>query len=205
MIPNDTPQHPLWFIALLPPADLSQEITAIKQDFSDRYRSRAALKSPPHITLYPPFTWPETTIAQVRSTLASFAQTRSAFPIQLQGYGAFAPRVIYIHVEPTLALTQVHQDLLNVLDRSLQLRNARETQRPYRPHLTIAFRDLSRSSFEQAWPAYRDRPFQAEFLATHLTLLYHTRQRWMVDRTFPFQPTVLFETSNHGDGGRLLH
>ncbi len=190
MMPTDSPQAPLWFIALLPPADLTQQITEIKQNFCDRYRSRAALKSPPHITLYPPFAWPVATIAQVRSTLQTFAQSRSAFPIQLKGYGAFPPRVIYIQVEPTLALVQIHRDLLHTLGSTLNLRNPKEAQRPYHPHLTIAFRDLSRSHFQQAWPAYRDRPFQAEFQATHLTLLYHNRQRWLCDRAFPFQPAV---------------
>lgn len=182
---SSLPSQSLWFIALLPPPDLQAQITQIKQDFCDRYQSRAALKSPPHITLYPPFQWPLTTIAEVKTLLQNFAQTRSAFPITLQGYGAFPPRVIYIDVRPSPVLNLIHQDLLTALDQTLNLRDPRESQRPYRPHLTVAFRDLQRSHFHRAWSEYRDRPFQTEFQATHLTLLSHTQHRWICHQDFP--------------------
>ncbi len=183
----------LWFIALLPPSSLQEQITAIKQDFCDRYHSCAALKSPPHITLYPPFRWPREAIAEVKTALQTFTQSRScclasnefAFPIHLQGYGAFPPRVIYIDVQPNPTLHQLHQDLLNALAQTLNLRDPREWQRPYRPHLTVAFRDLRRPQFHRAWSEYRDRPFQAEFQATHLTLLYHNQKHWICDQDFP--------------------
>jgi len=177
----------LWFVALLPPSDLQQQITQIKQDFRDRYHSQAALRSPPHITLYPPFPWPEASIAGVKTVVQTFAQSRSTFPIQLNGFGTFPPRVIYINVLPTPALIQLHRDLQHELARALNLRDPRESQRPYRPHLTVAFRDLSRPHFHQAWSHYQDHPFQAKFTATHLTLLAHNQHHWRVDQAFPFQ------------------
>ncbi|XFA74082.1 2'-5' RNA ligase family protein [Thermosynechococcaceae cyanobacterium Okahandja] len=185
--------NPLWFIALLPPSHLRAQITQIKQDFCDRYQSCAALRSPPHITLYPPFPWPREAIAEVKTVLQTLTQSRSRristadlmFPIQLQGYGAFPPRVIYIHVQPNPALNQLQQDLVTALDSTLNLRDPKASQRPYRPHLTVAFRDLRRSHFHQAWSEYRDRPFQAEFQATHLTLLYHNQHRWICEQDVP--------------------
>ncbi|WP_448560810.1 RNA 2',3'-cyclic phosphodiesterase [Trichothermofontia sp.] len=188
---SNAPSQSRWFIALLPPANLQEQITQIKQDFEDRYQSRAALKSPPHITLYPPFQWPLETIAEVKILLQRFAQTRSVFPIQLQGYGAFPPRVIYIDVQISAALNQIHQDLLTTLEQTLNLRDPRESQRPYRPHLTVAFRDLRRPQFHRAWSEYRDRPFRAEFQATHLTLLYHNQHRWIADQDFPLVTDTL--------------
>ena len=51
------PSANLYFIALLPPVEVAEEVTEIKQFFARNYNSRAALKSPPHVTLQPPFAW----------------------------------------------------------------------------------------------------------------------------------------------------
>ncbi|NEQ19818.1 MAG: hypothetical protein F6K28_10405 [Microcoleus sp. SIO2G3] len=47
----------LYFIALLPPEEIQDYANQIKQYFADHYGSRHAQKSPPHITLQPPFEW----------------------------------------------------------------------------------------------------------------------------------------------------
>ena len=46
-----------FFIALIPPKEVQEEATKIKEHFRDVYNSKAALKSPPHVTLQPPFEW----------------------------------------------------------------------------------------------------------------------------------------------------
>jgi 2'-5' RNA ligase len=51
------PQGSLFFIALLPPLEVQEIATKIKLEFAEIYNSRAALKSPPHVTLQPPFRW----------------------------------------------------------------------------------------------------------------------------------------------------
>ncbi|MFN6233029.1 MAG: 2'-5' RNA ligase family protein, partial [Microcystis sp.] len=51
------PQGSLFFIALLPPPEVQEIATKIKVEFAEIYNSRAALKSPPHVTLQPPFRW----------------------------------------------------------------------------------------------------------------------------------------------------
>ena len=45
------PQGSLFFIALLPPPEVQEIATKIKLEFAEIYNSRAALKSPPHVTL----------------------------------------------------------------------------------------------------------------------------------------------------------
>lgn len=49
----------LYFIALVLPSPLYEEVTRLKEYFRDRYNSKAALRSPPHITLHMPFKWKE--------------------------------------------------------------------------------------------------------------------------------------------------
>jgi 2'-5' RNA ligase len=46
-----------FFIALLPPQMIQDYANQIKQYFAEQYTSQGAQKSPPHITLQPPFVW----------------------------------------------------------------------------------------------------------------------------------------------------
>lgn len=48
------------------------------------------------------------------------------------------------------------------------------------PHLTIAFRDLSKEAFAQAWPELQQRDFEVSFIADKLFLLKHNGKVWEV-------------------------
>ncbi|MFS8805191.1 2'-5' RNA ligase family protein [Synechococcus sp. R55.6] len=90
----DNPKQRL-FLALLPPPALQEQVTAIKQQFAEQFASQAALRSPPHITLVPPFEWPSSDLPALTGSLEAFAKQQTPVAIQLSGFGAFAPRVIF--------------------------------------------------------------------------------------------------------------
>jgi 2'-5' RNA ligase len=177
----------LYFIALLPPEEIQTEVTQLKQYVADRYGSRAALKSPPHITVQPPFKQSSQIAPQLESRLHQFAQTRAPFDLTLSGFGAFAPRVIYLNISKPPQLLQLHADLSATLAREFEIVDPKAKQRPYAPHMTIASRDLKRGAFKDAWPQFESRSFDREFTATHLTLLRHDGKRWQIEREFLFK------------------
>jgi 2'-5' RNA ligase len=179
------------FVALLPSPVIQAQVRAIQMEVGDRYESRAALRSPPHITLQPPFEWPFEELTVVFDALAAFASGQPPLTITLSGFSAFAPRVIYIDVVSSPALLNLHLSLLGYTEQSLGIVDAIGKQRPFAPHMTIAFRDLTRQNFYIAWAAFQNRPFQAQFLATHLTLLMHDGQRWNVKQQLPLQNSHL--------------
>lgn len=180
------PSQRRFFIALLPPPDIQAYATEIKQQFCDRYHSKAALRSPPHITLQPPFEWPLTEIESLRSGLQSFAARSQPFPMTLSGFGAFAPRVIYINVLRTPELLDLQQNLMAHLEATLNIVDQRSKQRRFAPHLTVAFRDLKPACFRKAWPEFESRSLEFHFPATQLTLLLHDGQRWNPYENFEF-------------------
>ncbi len=179
----DAPQQRL-FLALLPPADLQEQVTAIKQQFAEQFASRAALRSPPHITLVPPFEWPTAELAALTGSLEAFAKQQAPLPIDLRGFGAFPPRVIFIHVEPSLELQQLQAQAHRHMKLLLKQEEATAPARPFVPHMTVAFRDLSPAHFRTAWPQFQTRSFQSSFTASALTLLLHDRKRWQVFAQF---------------------
>lgn len=182
-------QQQLCFIALLPPSKVKQEAKAIKDHFAKVYQSSHAQKSPPHITLQPPFKWDKTDLGRLKTTVQQFASTQSPIPITLSGFGAFPPRVIYIHVEKTPELLAIQQALMNHLEQTLGLVDSVAKSREFVPHMTVAFRDLTKPNFHKAWPNYKDKPFHYQFTVNELTLLLHNGKWWEVGERF-----TLFQT-----------
>ncbi len=181
----NAPQQRL-FLALLPPPELQAQVTAIKQQVAEQFASRAALRSPPHITLVPPFEWPTTQLTALTGSLEEFAKEQAPVAVELRGFGAFAPRVIYIHVEPSPELQQLQAKAQRHMSLLLNLQATTAPPRPFVPHITVAFRDLRPAQFRAAWPQFQSRPFQGSFLASALTLLAHDGRRWQVFAEFSF-------------------
>jgi 2'-5' RNA ligase len=176
----------LFFIALLPPEEVRQFADRIKQYFAEAYDSRAALKSPPHITLQTPFRWQLEDLPLLETKLQEFAQMRSPIPMQLDGYSAFKPRVIYINVLKTPELLQVRQALREELESSLQIIEPNSKNRPFAPHLTVGFKDLTKPNFYKAWSEFRSQQLHFEFIVPQLTLLAHNEKYWEIKSEFSF-------------------
>ncbi|WGV27276.1 2'-5' RNA ligase family protein [Halotia branconii] len=175
-----------FFIALLPPRHIQEYAKQVKQYFADNYGSRAAQKSPPHITLQPPFEWPDADVPLLEASLSEFATKQQSIPITLSGYAAFAPRVIYINVIRSQELLNLQADLVAYTESKLSIVDQVSQTRPFAPHMTIAFRDLTRQNFKAAWPEFAQRQLHFEFIAENLTLLLHDGKRWNVKSEFGF-------------------
>lgn len=173
------------FIALIPPPEVQTVATRLKEYFRDRYNSKAALRSPPHITLQAPFEWPDDDRDRLLKTLAQFRFDSAVIPIRLSGFGAFPPRVIYLDVERTPELMTLQTELSRYLAETLAVSDPRSRDRPFRPHLTVAFRDLKPAAFRKAWPEFEHREAQFAFPVPAISLLLHDGQRWTVHQHFP--------------------
>ncbi len=176
----------LFFIALLPPKEIQSEITQIKQYFAQNYDSRHALKSPPHITLQPPFKWSASDLKSLEQCCQSFAAQQLPFSVMLSGFNAFPPRVIYVDVVKTVELIALQTHLVTHLDDYLELPSNNSRVRPFTPHMTVAFRDLTRKNFRVAWTEFQNQTIQFEFFARQLTLLVHTGKHWQIQQEFWF-------------------
>src|SRR5215471_5045375 len=91
----------LYFIAIMPPKEISEQVTEIKKDFAERFNSSKALRVIPHITLKAPFKFSDHT-----ELLRWFALTPVAtqsFQQELKNFGSFSnKRNPVIFVEPVM-------------------------------------------------------------------------------------------------------
>lgn len=168
----------LYFIAILPPTQIRNEIQLLKEYFRDTYQSKAALNSPPHITLHMPFQWKEAKEEKLLSTLKKFAAGKPEMEIQLNGFDCFAPRVIYVNVLESEPLRLFQSELHRFCKTELNLFNAQYRTLPFHPHITLAFRDLKKDSFEKAWAEFKEKEFSGSFTFNQFTLLKHDGKIW---------------------------
>jgi 2'-5' RNA ligase len=187
----------LYFIALLPPEGIQEEVTAYKQHFAENYQTRQALKSPPHVTLQAPFEWEVQKQGLLEDFLQGFAEGRVPVPLVLSGFGSFPPRVVYINVKKTPELLLFQSELAAGLNQSLGIYDPKSKGRSFSPHMTIAFKDLRRHNFNMGWAEFKDRELYHECLAHHLTLLIFRDRRWHICREFPLNAAVAEPLEEH--------
>jgi 2'-5' RNA ligase len=167
----------LYFVAIVPKDPVYSEVLKFKTEIKESFGSSAALRSPPHITLHMPFQWKEEKEGQLIDSLDQHASIHQPIKVQLNNFGAFTPRVIYVHVNAS--------DSLNMLQKEIS-RNAsiywhiypKPNSRPFVPHMTIAFRDLKKPKFFEAWKEFEHRKYNAEFSVSDICLLKHNGKTW---------------------------
>jgi 2'-5' RNA ligase len=180
------PGTQLYFIALIPPFPVRDEVQTFKEYFRDHFHSKAALKSPPHITLHMPFEWKESKEEKLITALHEFSTGRKEFPVAVYNFSCFEPRVIYIDIKPSELLASLQTELHRFCKINLNLFNARYRDLPFHPHLTLAFRDLKKEEFAKAWAEFREKKYSADFLVNNICLLKHNGNQWIPYREFRF-------------------
>ncbi len=161
-----------YFIAIVIPPPLQQQIEDVKQELFSRYGLKGALRSPAHITLHRPFEWKAEKEEALISKLKSFPFEPGG-TIVLENFNCFAPRVIYVGVEQTQVLSDLYQELKKYALRELKLLNEVNDLRGFHPHVTVAFRDLKKNRFEEIWAEYKDRKIGGEFELKGFSLMRH--------------------------------
>lgn len=163
-----------YFIAIVPPEPIASEICDIKRYF-EKYRSKASLNSPAHITLHMPFEYDKE--QNLVDTLKKFEF--DPFEIELKDFGCFEPRVIFIDLVKNENLREMQSKLMVFCRKELKLFNADYEDRAFHPHVTVAFRDLRKPMFFEAWKEFKDKPYAAKFQCSSISLLKHDGKSWL--------------------------
>ena len=168
----------LFFIALLPNLEIQQEVTAFKNEAAKNFEASKALNSPPHITLQAPFRWGLRNLDVLKQSLLDFSNNQKKIFLHLDGFDCFRPKTIFVKVEPNDDLTRLQGELENYLATALGLE--KRSQRNFHPHMTVAFRDLRREKFDNAWAYFSSLAYQRFFEADRLSLLQHNGKFWEI-------------------------
>ena len=176
----------LYFIALLLPPSAARQVERYQVWARDTFDSQAALRSPPHVTLQSLFKLGDDDNKVLKSVLTVCTGQTPAIDVTLSGFGAFPPRVVYIDVVRTPELMTVQSALSRHLKVTFGIGCDLPVDRPFSPHVSVAFRDLKRSQFRKLWAEVRDKSFTEQFQVTGMALLRHDGRRWRVGSEYRF-------------------
>jgi 2'-5' RNA ligase len=180
-------ERKIYFIALLPNAEVGKEVIRLKQEFAENYESRRALKVLPHITLQVPFTTNTVIEKELSVGLTEFAATIPPFEIQLDGFGGVLlqhRKVLFINVLKNEGISHLHHELVQFLRKDFGF-SPMLAKYGFNPHISLAFRDLSEDEFAEALHEYSDKDFTASFKVRNIYLLRHTGTSWEVLQKCP--------------------
>jgi 2'-5' RNA ligase len=169
----------LYFIAILPPKEISERVTEIKKDFVERFNSSKALKVIPHITLKAPFKFSDHT-----ELLRWFALTPvdvKSFQQVLKNFGSFSNKrnpVIFIEPVMSASLQLLQKNVIDHFLKSFGKEQISQNEYKFNPHLTVAYRDLEFYQFKKAWEEYQFKKFEATFEVNTFHLLQHDGKKW---------------------------
>jgi 2'-5' RNA ligase len=172
----------LYFIAVLPNEEISREVTAFKHYAARHFGSSRALNSPAHITLFPPFQWRPERLRELTPVLLEFARKESPFYLSLKNFNCFRPRVIYVDVEPGEELREMQARLEKRLHEKFGLEV--KGKHGFNPHMTIAFKDLKKEAFPEAWAHFSKLEYVRIFFVNDLVLLEHRGGKWEIVQRF---------------------
>lgn len=175
----------MYFIAILAPEEINKQVLKWKHYFKEKFDCSAALKSPAHITLIPPFWMNPESETDLINAISEFCQTACSFEIYLKDFSAFKPKVIFVDIPENENLKKLH-DSFNEFILSKNKFPIKKDDRPFHPHITLATRDLFKKAFFEAWEKFASMKFEASWLATGISLLKHNQQNWEIIFTSGF-------------------
>lgn len=134
-------------------------------------------------------------LATLQSQFRSVLSKKSSFSVNISGYGFMAgwkgdvfgrsPYVVYLRVQNNPQL----QALVKAVERVTNHYSLFYQQpRPYTPHVTLAFGDLTKSGFLRSMIFLREKKFTGTILVDHVSLLRKSsRGKWEECSRFNFR------------------
>lgn len=168
---------PKFFFALFPPPSISEEIRSFQQELKEKYGFNHALKTPPHLTVIPPFHSETEKLISISERIKQ--HNFKPFSIGLNGFQAFIPRVVFVDVARNNELNIFQKQLQQLLAED-RLITKKANKHDFTPHITIANRDLNNKTFKEIFPEFQKRAYRASFQANSIVLLELVNGIWKV-------------------------
>ncbi len=175
----------LYLIAILPPEDLSRQINEIRVQCSEKFGVQKALKPPVHITLYRPFKMEDAFETKMCRLLQSVAAGLEPFRQELENFEAFDMHAVVIRALKNPQMMKLQRSVASIFRKNEIDKLPPGTKNlAFRPHVTIAYRDILPEVFPLLWQEYKDAHFKRNFTNDNFSILKHDGKQWNKVRDF---------------------
>jgi 2'-5' RNA ligase len=176
-----------YILILNPPAELSNRISTVRDDFNKEYRV-SATPGKPNLLLCS-FTQLAMMEERIINNLHRIAMGYPPFKVELRDFGSFPSHTIYVNVTSKLPIQAL---VKKIRTETQSLMKFDEDHKPYfsmEPHFTLG-RKLKPWQYEKAWLAYSNSHFTGRFIAKEMLLLkreHNGDRTWQVAKHFNFE------------------
>jgi len=108
--------------------------------------------------------------------------------LKLDSFGFFPPRVIFININKSETLKGVYHRFKRHMNDSLNINSLLRGPQRFSPHMTVAFRDLTKENFYLARREYENKNISFEFEVDGICMLRHNRKYWEIIHKSRFKP-----------------
>jgi len=147
---------------IIPPKKIFNEILRIEKVIAKKYKTYHILKSKlgPHITITCQGNVNGRDFKKIEKIVNEVSKETKAFKIKFRCIAKFyKKRVIYIKVLKSRKLDDLHKKLSNKLKQFGKVRN----HRTYRPHITIARKDITKENFKTIFKEFKNKKISYKF------------------------------------------
>jgi 2'-5' RNA ligase len=171
----------LYFIALVPPKNIREEVLDFQRLAEEKFNSKVTLRSPVHLTLVPPFKASLDELKQISKKITGcLKNNHRPLATTITGFYHFSNRVIMLEVSKTIALEVLFTDIM--LAASEITYNHGYTK--FVPHITIANRDLIPEVFDKAYEYFSHIPYSRNFIADEIAIFSFDHGTWSAIKQF---------------------
>ena len=161
--------------------DLTKDVTVIQKKLSSLTGSKACLDLwEPHITLGAGVELSDLELEGFYNGMKEVANNFHPFEVQIEGYGfmdnwhgakiGFSPYVVYLGIKNNVEIQSLARAIDSKNKKYKKYYGLIRSFFPFSPHLTVAFRDLSKDGFEKAKGLFKDEHFSRRTIIDHIAL-----------------------------------
>ena len=176
-----------YFLVLNPHEDLRNKIMEVKKDFSDKYKTSAAIYNPPQVTLVN-FAQYEMAEERILNRLKVIGMGYHPIKVELKDYGSFPSHTIFINITSKVPIQALAKIIRTEAQMLMKLDNDNKPHFIMEPYLAIA-RKLQPWQYEKGWLEYSHKHFTGRFIAEAMLLLKRPvgEMKYQVAGRFEFQ------------------
>lgn len=169
------------FVGVLVPERISDVVENCRAWMGEYFGCKSGYRTAPHITLVAPFSIvdPEG-FGALEGALYGWARTMRPFEASVTGFGAFAERTVFAHVDENPAWLEWYASLTRALKdaypRTIPARGEKFT-----PHLTVANRDIPNGAVPLALAHLAELGLHETFTVDNVALFAWRGDSWSVD------------------------
>jgi len=178
---------PKYFFAVLPTTTILNEIIAFQREIEANFGSVHAQKTPPHITIIPPFDCGEEKLWDFTEKTSLFLADKSIIDLKiyLDNFQCFDGRTLFIDVAKNEPFEKLCKEL-KLLFNQQKITKQRVEKHFFIPHITIANKDIKKRDFRIASEDFKKRNYQRSFDLKTLAVLELVEEKWVVKTTITF-------------------